>query len=44
MTGRTKWAKRKRRSSTNWQSKATRFAIYHRDGFDCVPIAAGSLK
>lgn len=35
-----KFARRKpsptRRSSTSWIRKTTRFAIYHRDGFDCL--------
>lgn len=30
------WNARSGRSSTNWISKEKRFAIYHRDGFDCV--------
>lgn len=30
------WARRKGRSSTSWIRKSTRYAIYHRDGFDCV--------
>jgi 5-methylcytosine-specific restriction endonuclease McrA len=30
------WWSRKRRSSTSWIRKSTRYAIYHRDGFDCV--------
>lgn len=30
------WNTRKGRSFTSWIRKSTRFAIYHRDGFDCV--------
>ncbi len=32
---RTQWHKRSGRSSTDWIAKSTRFAIYHRDHFDC---------
>ena len=33
---RAEWWSRPGRSSSSWIRRTTRFAIYHRDGFDCV--------